>query len=408
MTAASSPSSTGRWVGGGWVATHEDITERSAPRSASRIWRITTRSPICPTVPRSTSSWRRRSSARRRDGKQLRAAVHRSRPLQGGQRRLRSCGRRQCPAARSRDALQAAAGGAFLARLGGDEFTVDLHRATDRRQRDRAGRPSARSCRRRYRQSTANGCALGSASASRSIRTTAATSPTLLRQRRRGALSRQGGRPRHDPLLRSRTWTSGCASGARCSTICARRSTRDELRLHYQPQARIGGEIIGFEALVRWQHPARGLVPPDTLHPAGRGERPDRADRRMGAARGLPRGGVVAASRCRSRSTCRRSSSGTAICPGWCIRCCSRPALRAERLELEITEGVLIGRLLARGVDPAAAEGARRAHRDGRLRHRLFVAVLSAVVPVRQDQDRPVVHLQPGDATRSRRRSCAP
>ena len=53
-------------------------------------------------------------------------------------------------------------------------------------------------------------------------------------------------------------------------------------------------------------------------------------------------------------------------------------------------------RLLARGVDPAPAQGARRAHRDGRFRHRLFVAVLSAGVPVRQDQDRPGLHLQPG------------
>ena len=72
-------------------------------------------------------------------------------------------------------------------------------------------------------------------------------------------------------------------------------STRDELALHYQPQATIGGEIIGFEALVRWQHPTRGLVPPDDVHSARGGERPDHADRRMGAARGLPRGGVLAA-----------------------------------------------------------------------------------------------------------------
>jgi diguanylate cyclase (GGDEF)-like protein len=35
-----------------------------------------------------------------------------------------------------------------------------------------------------------------------------------------------------------------------------------QLILHYQPQARITGEIIGFEALVRWNHPVRGLVPP--------------------------------------------------------------------------------------------------------------------------------------------------
>jgi diguanylate cyclase (GGDEF)-like protein/PAS domain S-box-containing protein len=36
---------------------------------------------------------------------------------------------------------------------------------------------------------------------------------------------------------------------------------------NYQPQARIDGEIIGFEALARWQHPTRGQVSPDTFIP---------------------------------------------------------------------------------------------------------------------------------------------
>ncbi len=37
---------------------------------------------------------------------------------------------------------------------------------------------------------------------------------------------------------------------------------RNELTLYYQPQANVAGEIFGFEALVRWNHPTRGLVPP--------------------------------------------------------------------------------------------------------------------------------------------------
>ncbi|MDQ1372737.1 MAG: hypothetical protein QOJ09_75 [Actinomycetota bacterium] len=37
----------------------------------------------------------------------------------------------------------------------------------------------------------------------------------------------------------------------------------DELILHYQPKADVAtGRITGVEALVRWQHPERGLVPP--------------------------------------------------------------------------------------------------------------------------------------------------
>jgi EAL domain-containing protein (putative c-di-GMP-specific phosphodiesterase class I) len=42
----------------------------------------------------------------------------------------------------------------------------------------------------------------------------------------------------------------------------------DELQLWYQPKLSLaGGRCVGVEALVRWNHPVRGLVPPDQFIP---------------------------------------------------------------------------------------------------------------------------------------------
>jgi diguanylate cyclase (GGDEF)-like protein len=47
-----------------------------------------------------------------------------------------------------------------------------------------------------------------------------------------------------------------------------RRAIRQgELRLYMQPQVNAAGEMVGAEALVRWQHPERGLVPPGVFIP---------------------------------------------------------------------------------------------------------------------------------------------
>ena len=68
---------------------------------------------------------------------------------------------------------------------------------------------------------------------------------------------------------RSQQWFFDEAMNERASVRLAneselRRAIADgQLRLHYQPKvdARSGG-IVGAEALVRWQHPTRGLIPP--------------------------------------------------------------------------------------------------------------------------------------------------
>ena len=42
----------------------------------------------------------------------------------------------------------------------------------------------------------------------------------------------------------------------------------DQLVVHYQPQVEAdGGQVTGFEALLRWQHPELGLLPPDDFLP---------------------------------------------------------------------------------------------------------------------------------------------
>ncbi len=44
---------------------------------------------------------------------------------------------------------------------------------------------------------------------------------------------------------------------------------RHEFVLYYQPKVNMqNGEVLGAEALIRWQHPERGLVPPETSCPS--------------------------------------------------------------------------------------------------------------------------------------------
>jgi diguanylate cyclase (GGDEF)-like protein len=115
----------------------------------------------------------------------------------------------------------------------------------------------------------------------------------------------------------------------------------DELRLDYQPLARTNGEVVGFEALVRWHHPSRGVVAPGIFIP-------------LTEESGL----IVAMGEWILRAACREAASwpnqlqiSINLSPVQfrnddIVRLVHETlietGLDAGRLELEITEGVLI------------------------------------------------------------------
>ena len=117
---------------------------------------------------------------------------------------------------------------------------------------------------------------------------------------------------------------------------------RGELAVHYQPQSRVGAGVVGFEALVRWHHPGHGIIAPNTFIP-------------LAEESGL----IISIGEWILRETCREAASWPrplqiavnlspvqfqhGDLPAMVHAVLLETGLAANRLELEITEGVLIG-----------------------------------------------------------------
>jgi len=78
--------------------------------------------------------------------------------------------------------------------------------------------------------------------------------------------AKAGGRSRTEVYDRSMTVTPGSKQGAVAELMQA--IEHGEMVLHYQPTVDLAtGQVVGHEALVRWQHPERGLLLPGAFLP---------------------------------------------------------------------------------------------------------------------------------------------
>jgi diguanylate cyclase len=236
--------------------------------------------------------------------------------------------------------LQKAADGAFLARLGGDEFSLV---AADGPQ------PStAEALADRLQAAVADDIETGGQSLKIGLSIGVAIFPddgtdaaallvnadaALYRAKAEGRGSIRFFEPDMDKRLRERRALQHDLRSA---------VDHEQLLLHYQPQAQIGGDVVGFEALLRWHHPNRGLVQPASFIP-------------LAEESGL----IVSIGEWVLREACREAASWPrplqiavnlspiqfrhGDLPALVHSILLETGLPPRRLELEITESVLIG-----------------------------------------------------------------
>jgi diguanylate cyclase (GGDEF)-like protein/PAS domain S-box-containing protein len=161
--------------------------------------------------------------------------------------------------------LQEAAEGAFVARLGGDEFVVI---STDGLQPAAAVAVADRLLRsvdgdievsgHVLRAGISIGVAVYPTDSADTSMLLANADAALYRAKAEARGSFRFFAPEMDKQLRERWALQHDLRSA---------LTRGELALFYQPQASIDGKVIGFEALIRWSHPTRGMMMPEGFIP---------------------------------------------------------------------------------------------------------------------------------------------
>jgi diguanylate cyclase (GGDEF)-like protein len=179
-----------------------------------------------------------------------------------------------------------------------------------------------------------------------------------------------------------------------------------EFELVYQPQVHLASnEIVGFEALLRWRTPTRGVVPPLDFIPLSE---------EIGLI--VPIGEWVLRTACHEAASWPKSVSvAVNLSPvqfrsgrlvKTVVSALASSGLEPTRLELEITEGALLENTesVIQSLQALKALGVRISMDD--FGTGLLFAELPAEISLRQDQDRPI--LRAGHGRQPRLRSYRP
>ena len=236
--------------------------------------------------------------------------------------------------------LQAAAAGAFLARVGGDEFTLIVKKGS---QPATAAALGERLLAAFQDDFEVDGHKLQlSLSIGGSVYPTDGADAKTLMANADAALYQAKAEPRGSVRFFAAELAVRMRERRDMQNDLRFAATRDEIFLHYQPQEKMAsGETIGFEALVRWQCRKRGLVSPGQFIP-------------IAEESGLiiPLGERILREACREAATWPLPLTiAVNISPVQFYHCdlptlvhsiLLETGLKPDRLELEITEGVLI------------------------------------------------------------------